>query len=328
LKTKKRKKLTSQDYWFIFALAVVFLGTLALMTLPDPSKNTVSSTETNAINIQVVWTTNSLQSAYAPDTTTNDIVGDTLDRMDQLYAFVANELQSDANLIRLFSKERAIAITRDQFEADLGKLRGLELTFVGQLHESVNSAGYPIKEVQSHIAELVRELCDVMWTEEFTGGSQITAEKGCSQFIEESSESDIPAFRNFNDPESTKAYMMRSSPLHASFQLLFDPRSRIEVRGADYLPVKALQQHFMEYELPANIRGPLPKILTPAQKTLIMRTLSDVRNLYALRYIALNADRSKRNTLVLGTYHANHIAYIMSKYGVKCSFILPEVSKH
>jgi hypothetical protein len=162
-----------------------------------------------------------------------------------------------------------------------------------------------------------------MWTEDFTGGQIVTADNCWRELVAETSESDIPLFRSMNDVESTKAYVRKSLPIYASFQLIFDPQSRVEVRGADYFPVKAIQQHFMEYELPTNVRGAVPYLFTAEQKGLVSRTLSDARDLYILRNIALHADRTKRNVLVLGAGHTSHIAHLMIKYGVKCQPVFP-----
>lgn len=274
--------------------------------------------------VEIEWKERPLHEEYPPGTTTNDIVRHTLDRMEQLHTFLSHEIRSDANLTRLLAKERSVALTPDQLDADLKKLNGMEIGFIGQLHESPDSSKHDIKSIQSEIAKMVREQYEVLWTEDFTGGSIITAENGWEELVAESAESDIPSMRNLNNEAETKAYMRRSTPQHASFQFLFDPKSTIEVRGVDYRPVKAIQQHFMEYKLPEHIRGPIPFRFTPMQEDLIMRTLSDVRDLYILRTIALNADRSKRNVLVLGAYHLNHIAYVMARYGAKSTLVFPK----
>jgi hypothetical protein len=201
----------------------------------------------------------------------------------------------------------------------------MELDFIGQFHESLDSAGYPIREIQVDIAQMVRERYDVMWTEDFTGGSVVDIKNIYERIMAESAESDLVSLRALNHVEVTVKYVHASIPLHASFQLVFEPRAGIQVRGADYHPIKAIQQHFMEYELPTNVRGPVPLIMTPEQKEFVMSLLSDARDLYVLREIALRADRDKRNVLVLGTYHANHVSYLMARYGVRSTLYLPVV---
>lgn len=277
--------------------------------------------------VEIVWKTQLLQEIYAPGTATQDIIGDTLKGLDDLSVFARQEIGSDANLMRLLNAEHRVALTREQLTADLEKLNGLQLDLMGQFHESLDSSGYSIEDIQAHIARTVRDHYDVMWTEDFTGGSVVSAEDCHKLVIAESAESDLPALKGLNDIESTKAYVQRSIPLHASFQLLFDPQSKIEIRGADYHPIKAIQQHFMEYDLPVSIRGPVPFVMTPSQKRLTTEVLSSVRNLYILRTIALNADRNKRNVLVLGAYHVNHISYLMAKFGVTCTVLVPEEKK-
>ncbi len=281
----------------------------------------------SAIPTTVVWQTTSLDKVYSPKTATNDIVGDTLADMRKVREFLSNQIHSDTNLIRLLEREHQVSASPERLDSDLRKLRGVQLDFIGQLHESLDSSGYPIEKIQREIARIVRTNYDVLWTEDFTGGRLVTADTCWKELAAESDESDLPSVKaiQIQGEQVMKDYVKRSIPLHASFQLLFDPSSSIEVYGADYLPVKAIQQHLMEYKLTPELRGsPVPYKFQDDSEQKISSALSCVRNLYILRTIALHADRKKRNVLVLGRYHTNHMAYLMAHYGVQSTFMVPK----
>ncbi len=277
----------------------------------------------------VTWKSYSLADFYPEGTATNDIVGDTLNALDQMYDWLHKEIKGDPNLFRLIGKEKVTAINRAELDSDLKKLKGLELAFIGQFHETINSEERVVLETQLYIAKKVRSEYEVMWSEDFTGGNVINADNAWRELEAESKESDLPAIQNLNRESEavTKEYMIRATPMHASFQILFDSNSSVEVMGADYFRVKVIQQHFMEYEYPLHMRGSPAPVVEPLNKQKISHVLSDVRNLYIMRYIALNADRNKKNVLVLGSYHVSHITYIMQKYGVRCKVILLPFTK-
>jgi hypothetical protein len=319
LKTKKKLKREARGRGLVVIFVLTSLAILLIGFL-NPGKKPEQKPDTE---VKIEWKTGpSVEKAYPSPT--NDIVGHTLDNLHQLYDFLANKAAGDTNLLRLIAQEQSVALTRDQLDADLSKLAGKEIGYIGQFHESMDSGDMPISSIQARIKKQVEEQYDVMWTEDFVDGEVMNAENSWKQFVRESAESDIPFVLSSNNEAYTKAYMVKSTPLHASYQFIFDANSKIEVRGADYRPLKAVQQHLMSYRIPPQVRGkPVPCSFSKDEQFSIVNTIGSTRNLYILRTMALHADWSKRNVIVLGASHTEHIAYVMAKYGVKCTPVYP-----
>jgi hypothetical protein len=53
-----------------------------------------------------------------------------------------------------------------------------------------------------------------------------------------------------------------------------------------------------------------------------MNLLCASRDVYILQHLALKADRSKKQVLVLGAFHSWNIIQLLSDYGAKCPLIM------
>ncbi len=309
LKNKQKNNKKNSGRFNVLAAATVLIcfGLYFVLNKAPESPQPVKSS--------VVWKTASL-----PKGVTNDIVSETLARLDQLYFFAEHEIPYDENLMRLIRNERASAPTREQMEKDLQTLRGMHLDYIGQFHLSLDMDDRTIVAIQAKIAEMVHKNYDVLWAEDFCGGEIVTSNNAWLQVVAESQDAEVPIAHSFTNEVEIRAYFEKSAPSCASYQFIANPNLGITVRGADYRPVKSLEQHFMSYLLPASVRGkPAPYTFKGTQADLVITTLSQVRNLHILHTIARKADRTKRNVLVLGSAHINHMSYLMAKYGIEGS---------
>ena len=236
MKKKQRKKT---NWSSIVLIAIVLVGLTVVVLANKKSED------------KIIWEKISLQMIYPDKTATNDLVGDTLGRMNSFSTLLKGmAADRDTNLIRLLDSERAVAVSVEQLDADLKKLAGVRIDVIGQIHESMmgtESEKLLVKDIQGSIKKMVFDSYDVMWSEDFNDGLLINDSNCCELLFAEGRESDLPAMKMVNDIRLVTEQVQRSTPYHASYQFIFDKRSKIEVRGADYHRVKAIQQHLMTY---------------------------------------------------------------------------------
>ncbi len=198
---------------------------------------------------------------------TNDLVNEILDDFERGIGKLSG-VQGDTNLTRLITNYQSKRFGREQLHEDLKKLSGLEIDFIGQFHESLDSEGLDIEGMQKRIANfIIDKKYEVVWVEDFSGGAVVTADTVLAEINREMSESDLSYINQVSNPATnpdkmaSKRFIEEATPFHASFQLMQNPEFHGLVRAVDYLPVKAVQHHLMEYSLPPDLRYGIPSPL-------------------------------------------------------------------
>ncbi|MDO8594920.1 MAG: hypothetical protein Q7R93_05445 [bacterium] len=257
-----------------------------------------------------------------PPRNTEDEIAKTLDKLEEAFKLLGAKAGNDAHLLKLVGNYRKTSVSKGQFRVDLKGLDGFPLDFIGMFHDSLDSDNNAIHRIQKEVALMVAVKYNVMWSESFAGGERITFTNSWKVIQEEMLESDHPGIRETASEKEVKQYEQACIPLHAAYMLLSDTNYTGEIWAADYRPVKAIQQHIMSYGIP-NPLFDKRFLFTQSEMNLLMRALSDARNLYCLRYIALRGDRTKKNVLVLGAFHTHHVGRVMVNYGATGTLYTP-----
>ena len=219
---------------------------------------------------------------------------------------------------------RRLSLKRGRIDSDLQKIKGLQLDYVGQIHEDLGCDEALIAQIQSDITSITLNQYEVIWAEDFSGGDVVTKENAWKEVQKQSVQSSFPEVREYANEASAKKIFLECATTCASSQLLLNPQFNGELRGADYWPVKAIQMRLLEYFALQKACRQMPSNLDIDKRyPEIVMAFSKVRDIYILREISLRANRNKKNVLILGLAHQENVAQIMANYGAKSILIFP-----
>lgn len=261
---------------------------------------------------------------FPPLPNNEDEIAKTLEKLDKALNFMHDRTDTDFHLLKLISNYRQTSASKEQFLEDFKRLKGLPLDFIGMYHIGGTDKNRikEVRRIQKQIALMVKTNYNVMWTENFTGGDLVTTNTSWKYIQEEHLAARDSRLRKNSSAEQVKKEEQEMIPDNAAFILLWNSNYPGEIRGADYRPLKAIQQYLMEIEETHKIFGQTP-VFSQEEIVNIGHVLSQGRDLYCLRYIALSADHDKKNVLVLGAFHADHIARLMGNFGFGGKIYLP-----